>query len=203
MNAIEPPLPPRKAPRQARSRALVEAIVEATARIFEREGASACTTNAVAETAGVSIGSLYPYFPNRHALTAALVAREHEFLLTAMRTAAARPDLVDRLDGMIDAAVDYEFSRPLLARTLDVQETAPEFRAHQQAMLEALHCCVATALEESETTAWDVIAMAQGMIAMAIARGEDEPAALKHRIRRAAFGYLGWTMPETHSVTDC
>ncbi|EKY3120241.1 TetR/AcrR family transcriptional regulator [Cronobacter turicensis] len=194
MDAIEPPLPPRKAPRQARSRALVEAIVEATARIFEREGASACTTNAVAETAGVSIGSLYQYFPNRHALTAALVAREHEFLLTAMRAAAARPELADRLDGMIDAAVDYEFSRPLLARTLDVQETAPEFRAHQQAMLEALHCCVATALEESETSAWDVIAMAQGMIAMAIARGEDSPAALKRRIRRAAFGYLGWTI---------
>lgn len=194
MDAILPPLPPRKAPRQARSRALVEAIVEATARIFEREGAAACTTNAVAETAGVSIGSLYQYFPNRHALTAALVAREHEFLLTAMRTAAARPELADRLDGMIDAAVDYEFSRPLLARTLDVQETAPEFRAHQQAMLEALHCCVATALEESETSAWDVIAMAQGMIAMAIARGEDSPAALKRRIHRAAFGYLGWTI---------
>ncbi|MDI7566027.1 helix-turn-helix domain-containing protein, partial [Cronobacter sakazakii] len=71
MYAIQPPLTPRKAPRQARSRALVEAIIEATARIFEREGAVACTTNAVAETAGVSIGSLYQYFPNRHALTAA------------------------------------------------------------------------------------------------------------------------------------
>lgn len=71
MYAIQPPLTPRKAPRQARSRALVEAIIEATARIFEREGAAACTTNAVAEIAGVSIGSLYQYFPNRHALTAA------------------------------------------------------------------------------------------------------------------------------------
>ncbi|EPO1791459.1 TetR/AcrR family transcriptional regulator [Cronobacter turicensis] len=203
MDAIEPPLPPRKAPRQARSRALVETIVEATARIFEREGASACTTNAVAETAGVSIGSLYQYFPNRHALTAALVAREHECLLTAMQTAAARPALATRLDGMIDAAMAYEFSRPALARTLDMQETAPEFLAHQQEMLAALHRCVASELEQSDTAAWDVIALAQGMIAMAIARREDDPAALKHRIRRAAFGYLGWTMPETHSVTAC
>ncbi|EPN9528970.1 TetR/AcrR family transcriptional regulator [Cronobacter malonaticus] len=196
MHAIQPPLPPRKAPRQARSRALVEAIVEATARIFEREGAAACTTNAVAETAGVSIGSLYQYFPNRHALTAALVAREHESLLTAMYTAAARPDRADRLDGMINAAVDYEFSRPALARTLDLQEAAPEFLAHQQAMLTALHRCVAPALEESETTTWDVIALAQGMIAMAVARGEDDPASLKRRIHRAALGYLGWPVPD-------
>ncbi|WP_439897140.1 TetR/AcrR family transcriptional regulator, partial [Cronobacter sakazakii] len=143
MYAIQPPLTPRKAPRQARSRALVEAIIEATARIFEREGAAACTTNAVAETAGVSIGSLYQYFPNRHALTAALVAREHESLLSAMQHAAARPDPADRLSGMVDAAVDYEFARPALARTLDLQEAAPEFQAHQQAMLTALHRCVA------------------------------------------------------------
>ncbi|ELY6247350.1 TetR/AcrR family transcriptional regulator [Cronobacter universalis] len=200
MHAIQPPLPPRKAPRQARSRALVEAIVEATARIFERQGAAACTTNAVAETAGVSIGSLYQYFPNRHALTAALVAREHAWLLTAMQTAAARPDLADRLDGMINAAVDYEFSRPALARTLDVQEAAPEFLAYQQETLAALHACVASALELSDTAAWDVIALAQGMIAMAIARREDSPVALQGRIRRAAFGYLGWTATETESI---
>lgn len=196
MYAIQPPLTPRKAPRQARSRALVEAIIEATARIFEREGAAVCTTNAVAETAGVSIGSLYQYFPNRHALTAALVAREHESLLSAMQHAAARPDPADRLSGMVDAAVDYEFARPALARTLDLQEAAPEFQAHQQAMLATLHRCVATALEESETTAWDVIALVQGMIAMAIARGESSPAALKRRIHRAAFGYLGWAAPD-------
>ncbi|ELY4601399.1 TetR/AcrR family transcriptional regulator [Cronobacter malonaticus] len=196
MHAIQPPLTPRKAPRQARSRALVEAIVEATARIFEREGAAACTTNAVAETAGVSIGSLYQYFPNRHALTAALVAREHLSLLTVMHTAAARPELADRLDDMINAAVDYEFSRPALARTLDVQEAAPEFLADQQETLAALHACVASALELSDTAAWDVIALAQGMIAMAVARGEDDPASLKRRIHRAAFGYLGWPVPD-------
>ncbi|WP_234013940.1 helix-turn-helix domain-containing protein [Cronobacter dublinensis] len=70
MPVIEPAAAPRKLPRQARSRALVEAIIEATARIFERAGPAACTTNAVAEKAGVSIGSLYQYFPNRRALTA-------------------------------------------------------------------------------------------------------------------------------------
>ncbi|EOU9550762.1 hypothetical protein ACP6PU_003647 [Cronobacter dublinensis] len=46
MPVIEPAAAPRKLPRQARSRALVEAIIEATARIFERAGPAACTTNA-------------------------------------------------------------------------------------------------------------------------------------------------------------
>lgn len=74
------------------------------------------------------------------------------------------------LDGMTDASMAYAFSRPALARTLDVQETAPEFLAHQQETLAALHHCVASAPELSDTAAWDVIALAQGMIAMAIAR---------------------------------
>lgn len=69
---------PRKEPSQERSRALVEALVEATARILAAEGADSLTTNRVAEVAGVSIGSLYQYFPNKSALIAALVERELE-----------------------------------------------------------------------------------------------------------------------------
>ncbi len=69
---------PRKAPTQARSIATVEAMVEATARILVAEGPEACTTNRIAEVAGVSIGSLYQYFPSREALLAALVERELE-----------------------------------------------------------------------------------------------------------------------------
>ncbi|MBR8500820.1 TetR/AcrR family transcriptional regulator, partial [Burkholderia cenocepacia] len=57
------PLSPRKAPRQRRSVATVDAIVEAAARILERDGFDGYTTNAVAALAGVSIGSLYQYFP--------------------------------------------------------------------------------------------------------------------------------------------
>ncbi|MDP2271615.1 MAG: TetR/AcrR family transcriptional regulator [Archangium sp.] len=64
---------PRKAPTQERSRQLVEALMQATARILEREGWDALTTNRVASEAGVSVGSLYQYFPNRDALVSALV----------------------------------------------------------------------------------------------------------------------------------
>ena len=56
---------PRKAPKQARARAAVTAVVEAAAHILERDGFAGFSTNAVAERAGVSIGSLYQYSPTR------------------------------------------------------------------------------------------------------------------------------------------
>lgn len=56
---------PRKAPKQQRSTRLVEAILTAAIRVLEREGAAAFTTVRVAEVAGVSVGSLYQYFPNK------------------------------------------------------------------------------------------------------------------------------------------
>src|SRR5256885_17137254 len=69
-------LKPRRRPRQERSRETVEAIVEAAAQVFERHGYAAGTTNRIAERAGVSIGSLYQYFPNKDAIVAEL-ARRH------------------------------------------------------------------------------------------------------------------------------
>lgn len=70
-----PPCDPRKRPRQARSRALVEAVLDAAAQILAQHGREALTTNAVALKAGVSIGSLYQYFPNRDAVIAAVADR--------------------------------------------------------------------------------------------------------------------------------
>jgi AcrR family transcriptional regulator len=66
----------RRSPSQARSRATWEAIVEAAAQILERGGAAAFSTGAVAERAGVSIGTLYQYFPDKQAILAAAAKRE-------------------------------------------------------------------------------------------------------------------------------
>ncbi|MEE2869289.1 MAG: helix-turn-helix domain-containing protein, partial [Pseudomonadota bacterium] len=62
----------KKEPRQARSRASVEAMLQASARILERRGYAGLSTNAVAEVAGVSIGSVYEYFPGKEAIVARL-----------------------------------------------------------------------------------------------------------------------------------
>lgn len=68
----------RKKPTQARAAATIDAIVEAASQILQREGEDAVTTGRIAERAGVSIGSLYQYFPNRDAILIALNARQRE-----------------------------------------------------------------------------------------------------------------------------
>lgn len=65
-------LRPRKQPRQARSRDTVHAILRAAAQVFAAQGYAGTTTNHIAARAGVSIGSLYEYFPSKDALLVAL-----------------------------------------------------------------------------------------------------------------------------------
>jgi AcrR family transcriptional regulator len=69
---------PRKVPIQARSTQLVADILKAAVRVLEREGAQRFTTIRVAETAGVSVGSLYQYFPNKQAILFRLQVDEWE-----------------------------------------------------------------------------------------------------------------------------
>ena len=65
----------RKRPKQQRSQSTVESIVEAGARVLAQRGWANFTTNEVAHTAGVSIGSLYQYFPNKLAIAEAVRKR--------------------------------------------------------------------------------------------------------------------------------
>jgi AcrR family transcriptional regulator len=69
---------PRRQPVQARSTELVAAILTAAVRVLEREGAQRFTTIRVAEEAGVSVGSLYQYFPNKQAILYRLQVDEWE-----------------------------------------------------------------------------------------------------------------------------
>lgn len=66
----------RRRPRQARARDTVQVIVEATARILQREGRAALNTNYIAECAGISVGTLYQYFPNKEAILVAMARNE-------------------------------------------------------------------------------------------------------------------------------
>src|ERR1700722_2109912 len=77
-------LAPRKAAKQARAQATVDAILEAGAQIFERLGYAGATTNRIAERAGVSIGSLYQYFPSKDAILVALARRHLEECMTML-----------------------------------------------------------------------------------------------------------------------
>jgi len=78
---------PRKKASQERSRATVDALVEATARILVTEGFDGASTNRIAEKAGVSVGSLYQYFPSKEALVVAVIERHQRELLQVVRGA--------------------------------------------------------------------------------------------------------------------
>jgi AcrR family transcriptional regulator len=80
---------PRKQASQERSRATVDALIEATARILVRDGFDKASTNRIAEAAGVSVGSLYQYFPSKEALVVAVIARHNQDLMKVVRGALA------------------------------------------------------------------------------------------------------------------
>jgi AcrR family transcriptional regulator len=80
---------PRKQASQDRSRALVDTLVEATARILVKEGFDKASTNRIAAKAGVSVGSLYQYFPGKEALVAAVMERHNQELMQVVRGALA------------------------------------------------------------------------------------------------------------------
>jgi AcrR family transcriptional regulator len=81
---------PRKQATQDRAHATVDALVAATARLLVREGYDRTSTNKIAEAAGVSIGSLYQYFPSKEALVAAVIERHVDQMNTLFRDALTR-----------------------------------------------------------------------------------------------------------------
>jgi AcrR family transcriptional regulator len=144
-------LAPRKLPKQGRSEATVEAILEAAAQVFQRHGYAAGTTNRIAERAGVSIGSLYQYFPNKDAILVALV-----HLHLAESTATLLPHL-DRLDDgasfdevlpdVVRAMVALHALAPELHRVLfEETQLPPSLRAELNALEDRLTELTATAL---------------------------------------------------------
>lgn len=103
------PTIPRKSATQKRSKAMVETLLDATARVLVREGYDRASTNRIAAIAGVSVGSLYQYFPNKEALVAALVARHNREILQLIREAlkeVASSDLRTAMRALVKAAVD-------------------------------------------------------------------------------------------------
>jgi AcrR family transcriptional regulator len=98
----------RKQPTQSRSRETVEVILIAAERVLARDGVTGLTTPRIAEVAGISVGSLYQYFPNKEAICGALIERTleqyHRLLQAALD--ATHPLPVDAafksvIDGML------------------------------------------------------------------------------------------------------
>lgn len=100
----------RKEPKQARSNELVAAILEAAAQVLAQEGAHRFTTARVAERAGVSVGSVYQYFPNKAAILFRLQAdewrRTSDMLRSVLEERSVPP--LDRLRDLVHAFIRSE-----------------------------------------------------------------------------------------------
>ncbi len=141
----------RKRPLQARSQATVEAILEATAHILSRQGYEELSTNRVALQAGVSIGSLYQYFPSKEALVGELMDRHCDrmnalFGEAFLRGAQLAPRELTRL--VIGAIYEAKVENPELSRVL--REKLPHLgrTSRLEQNLEQIALAVAAYLEQ-------------------------------------------------------
>jgi len=186
---------PRKRPRQPRAEATVAAVVEAAARILEAEGLGGFNTNAVAAKAGVSIGSLYQYFPGKDAIMAALIQREAAAFDAALAQAiAAARDLgtSSAVALLARVTVAHQAGRPRLARLLDLEEQRLGLGEEAEAAGAHTGAAIIRFLSErglgGPGAAWDILHLSRGLVDGALERGAAEN--LDARLTWAILGYL-------------
>jgi AcrR family transcriptional regulator len=121
---LKPDSTPRKQPKQDRSQATVEAILTAAAHILAQSGAEKFTTNRVAELAGVSIGSLYQYFPNKKALLFALAQQQAQEMMQLAQhhlTEVENLTIPEVIQRIVRAAIAAHSVNPRLHQVLHEQ----------------------------------------------------------------------------------
>jgi AcrR family transcriptional regulator len=149
----------RKQPQQARSAGLVATILEAAVQVLEKEGAPRFTTARVAEKAGVSVGSLYQYFPNKAAILFRLQSdewRQTNELLRNILEDTQRPPLA-RLRSLVHAFIQSECDEAAVRVALDdaapLYRDAPEAKEARASAGRTLHAFMQEALPEASGTA--------------------------------------------------
>jgi AcrR family transcriptional regulator len=187
---------PRKHGQQARARATEAAIIEAAARILETGGVAGLTTNRIAERAGVSVGSLYQYFPNKQAVTAALLRREWGEMLAGMQEIAGQGRAPRAaIVGFLEVAMAHQFARPALAAQLEHIERALDVDDEAAALSRQVEAIVSDAIHAYRPGAdavatRDVVTICRALINEAALHEDAACDALRPRLARAVFGYL-------------
>ncbi len=192
---------------------MVALILEAAARVLSKNGLASFNTNRVAERAGISVGSLYQYFPNKSALVVALITQEQTALGDAIEThlvrqaTAALPQL---LSGLVDIALQHQFGDAAHARyaaALDHEEQ----RLPVQDVLDAARMRIVKLLQNAlrqhrhamhqplpANAAFDCLTITKAMVEAAAAQ-QPPPLtmrttqSLKARVLRALLGYLTYS----------
>ncbi|WP_322009378.1 TetR/AcrR family transcriptional regulator [Paraburkholderia sp. J12] len=195
---LSDPLKPRKLPGQTRAARTVDVILDAAADVLDLQGLDGYNTNIIADRAGVSIGSLYQYFPGKDAITAALIERGHRRILQAIRERDFGPDWRSALGHVIDVAAEHQLARPQLARLLDYEEGRLSIAGRDGHIAREVHGLItrivstgsARNADHPAAVASDLMALTRTLSDAASERGDTNIDALRRRISRAAFGYL-------------
>lgn len=189
----------RKLPLQGRSVDTCAVILEAAATIIASKGLAALNTNLVAARAGVSVGSLYQYFPGKEAILAALIRKLRCAMLDNIEKAVAQgknSGLPDAIRALVKASLHHHVAHPALTEALELAEDELPMNAETQALKHRMGELVVDVLQQHgvsnpQQMAFDLIAMSHGIVAASTRTGEADLEDLTQRVLRAVFGYLG------------
>ena len=202
--SVPPRLKPRKTPIQSRSGATVEAIHEAVIQVLLAEGLTRLTTTRVAERAGVSVGTLYQYFPNKEALLFAVLQRHFEELADAFETVGRghepRP-LADRAMEIADAYVSVKIAHPeattalyRVAGAIDQFRLSTDiFKRLESSIVRALENTCDASFADPARTAFTVLSALAGLSRGTFGKPVSEDGALerfREEARLLARAYL-------------
>ncbi|MGY5811865.1 TetR/AcrR family transcriptional regulator [Rhizobium sp. LEGMi198b] len=198
----KPGLPMRKEPSQARSRATVDAIIESGARILGDRGWAGFTTNTVAAVAGISIGSLYQYFPDKLSLVEAIRRRHFDEVLAVLRQAVAsdlplRQSVEALVQGMIAAhSVNPDLHRVLLDEVPGLEGSRSahdaflaDYQNHYRAFVAAHRS--ADAGPSNDVLAQLLSGVVEGVIHNGARKGTLDSPELKQELIKMICTYLG------------
>lgn len=180
---------PRKLPRNDRAAAAYEAMVVAAERVLAEQGAAGLTTNRIADVAGVSIGTLYQYFPNKEAVAAALIDRyvaQFIGIATSLiaQNASAEPTVIMHAIGAAVAQL-FRQQQPVHRHLRDLRAVAGKLEPMDRA-LDALVDVVAAYLRtrpelyiDPRVAAFTIVHTVDGTVNALAVRQQQLPAALE------------------------
>lgn len=187
-------LTPRKRPQQSRAVATVEAILEAASQVLVERGHAGMTTTRVAARSGVSVGSLYQYYPSKDALLVALLDLKLSRMMTAIEAATGRTrgrPFAERARAIVEAVFVVKSADPAL--TVALAECPPQLGGKQllQNQLRPIVALLRRLLDEHraelriadpDLCAWMMVHAVNGVVDAAAL----EPARLRSRATREA-----------------